>query len=116
MTGFRILLGTNIVVLGIYTAAVVADHGINFYPFYLRDVAAVGWPGQFDLDFTAMLILAGLWMAWRNHFSVGGIMLGLLVTIVGAPLLCTYLLVLLARHKGDMGMVLLGETRAASLV
>jgi len=28
------------------------------------------WPGQFNLDFMCMLLLAGLWVSWRHRFSV----------------------------------------------
>lgn len=116
MTAFRILLGTMFAVLLVYTGIVIANHGPNLYPAFFGDIAKMGWPGQFNLDFLGMLTLSGLWTAWRNRFSPGGIVLGLLAFNLGTPFLCVYLLVLIAPAKGDMREVLVGKTRAREMV
>ena len=108
------MLGVILVVVGVYTAVVVRDHGPNLYPQFFGDIAGVGWPGQFNLDFLFMLSLSGLWTAWRNGFSGAGIALGFAAFNFGAPFLSGYLLVLLAQTKGDLRAVLLGTQRAAS--
>jgi hypothetical protein len=112
MTLFRLFLMLCIAVIAGYTAVTVSAHGINFLPQFFGDIAAMGWPGQFNLDFFAFLSLAGLWLAWRHHFSIGGIALGLAIFAGGMPLLAAYLLVHSFRTGGDIKAMLLGEGRA----
>jgi hypothetical protein len=112
MTAFRILLIVIFSVIVVYTAIVVADHGLGLFPIFFGDIAAMGWPGQFNMDFMGFLTLSGLWLAWRHHFSPGGIALGLLGFVGGAPILTAYLLVATFSARGDIREVLLGKTRA----
>lgn len=108
MLPFRLLLILLLVAIGGYTAVVVAHHGLNFLPVYLGDIARMGWAGQFNVDFAGLLLLAGLWLAWRHRFSAGGIVLGCAVLVGGTPLLCVYLLVQAARSGGDVHTLLTG--------
>lgn len=109
MTAFRLYLAALFVLLLVYTAIVIADHGWNLLPVFFGDIAKIGWPGQFNLDFLGMLTLSTLWTGWRNRWSAGGCVLALLAFGFGAPFLCAYLLVLTAREKGDMRRVLVGH-------
>ncbi len=113
MTLFRLLLIAIVAVVGGYTMFVVAGHGWNFLPYYFADIGKVGWPGQFNMDFSAMLILGSLWLMWRHHFSGAGVLFGLIIFAGGAPFLCTYLLVVSFKAGGDTKTLLLGQTRAA---
>ncbi len=113
MTAFRIMLGIIWLTLTTYTGIVTAHHGLNLMPIFFGDIAKMAWPGQFNLDFLFMLSLSGLWVAWRHHFSVAGIVLGVLAFNLGAFFLSAYLLITGLRVKGDMKALLLGETRAA---
>jgi hypothetical protein len=113
VTGFRILLIAMLAALAVYTGVVVAAHGLNFLPVALSDVTRMAWPGQFDLDFTMMLTLSALWVAWRHQFSPAGLGLALLAFFGGASFLTVYLLVLSVRAKGDMAGILLGGARTA---
>lgn len=114
MTGFRILL--LVMLLGVvgYTVVVVANHGLGLLPVFFGDMVAMGWPGQFNLDFFGFLILSGLWLAWRHHFSPAGLALGVLGIFGGIPLLATYLLIASFQVDGDVKALLLGPARAAS--
>lgn len=56
-------------------------------------MAAMTWPGQFNADFMTFLSLSGLWIAWRHHFSAGGMALGF-------------------RTQGDVKALLFGVRRA----
>lgn len=114
MTAFRVLLVVLTIALAAYTGVVVAHHGINLYPAFFGDIAAMGWPGQFNADFWCLLTLGGLWLAWRHHFSPPGLLLGALIYVCGAPLLMIYVLIQTFRADGDMKIVLLGRTRAAA--
>ena len=112
MTLFRLFLVAALGVITVYTAVVVANHGLNLFPAFFGDMAAMGWAGQFNLDFMFMLALSALWTAWRNGFSAGGLGLAVVAFFGGMPFLCTYLLYLLSRTGGDLRRVLLGDVRA----
>jgi hypothetical protein len=113
MTALRVLLAVLWVIIASYTAAVVANHGINLLPIFFGDMAMMGWPGQFNLDFMWMLILSALWVAWRHQFSGAGIALGLLALFGGAFFLSAYLLIVSLGADGEMKEMLLGKARAA---
>lgn len=106
---FRALLLTLLATLVVYTGVVIARHGLDFAPVFFGDIARMGWPGQFNLDFLGMLLLSALWVAWRHRFSAGGLALGVLALVGGTPFLCVYLLVQGARHGGDARALLLGS-------
>ena len=114
MTAFRALLILFFALLLTYTSVVVMEYGLNFVPFALRDARAMGWPGQFDVDFLMMLTLSGLWVAWRHQFTATGLLLGLLAFLGGASFQCVYLFVVSLQARGDMREVLLGKSRAQS--
>jgi hypothetical protein len=113
MTAFRLLLLTLGTILTVFTVIVVRDHGIGLFPIFFGDIAKLGWPGQFNLDFMFMLTLATLWVAWRNNFSTSGIGLALIVPIGGSVFLTLYLLVLSFQTGGNVKAMLIGEARAA---
>jgi len=79
---------------------------------FFGDIARMGWPGQFNLDFLGLLTLSGLWLAWRHHFSPAGLALGVAGVFGGAPVLTAYLFVASLEAKGDPATLLLGRTRA----
>lgn len=115
MTVFRLILIAIIVVVGIYTAVVINHHGVDFLTPFYADIAKMGWPGQFNLDFHAFLILGSLWLMWRHHFSPLGLLFGLVIFAGGAPFLCGYLLVVMAKDKADIAELMLGKGRVAAL-
>ncbi len=115
MTAFRLTLSLILVAIVAYTVPVAANHGINLFPVFFGDIARMGWPGQFNLDFLGFLILSGLWLAWRHRFSPGGIALGVLGFFGGAPVLTAYLLVASYRSRGDWAVIMLGPERAGGL-
>lgn len=113
MNLFRLFLAAFLIVLVAYTSATIANHGINLFPQFFGDMAAMGWPGQFNLDFMGFLMLSALWVAWRHRFSLVGLVLAVLAFNGGMLFLTIYLLVHSHRTKGDMRALLLGESRAA---
>jgi hypothetical protein len=112
MTAFRIFLVIIFVVVGVYTAGVIANHGFNLFAVFFGDMAKMGWPGQFNLDFMFMLALSALWVSWRHHFSTVGLLLGLLAFLGGAPFLSLYLFIVAGQTKGNAKELLLGKARA----
>ena len=113
MTTFRALLVLIFLVIAAYTAVVVAGHGLDFLPVFFGDIARMGWAGQFNLDFLCMLMLSGLWVAWRHGFGAAGIGLGLAALFGGAFFLSAYLLVVSLQAQGDMRRILLGPARVS---
>ena len=112
MLAFRIFLLTIVANLLVYTGIVGTTHGWNFGPVFFNDILAMNWAGQFNMDFSCLLLLAGLWLAWRHQFSVLGIGLGLFQLVGGAPFLCSYLFFASLRAQGDMQVLLMGPERA----
>ncbi|MCB0060303.1 MAG: hypothetical protein KDE45_24855 [Caldilineaceae bacterium] len=112
MTLFRAFLATCFIAIVGYTSVTIANHGANLLPVFFGDMAAMGWPGQFNLDFMTFLLLAGLWVSWRHHFSAKGIALGLVAVFGGMLFMSAYLLVHSVKTRGDIAALLLGEERA----
>jgi len=112
MNAFRILLAVFIVAIISFTGVVISNHGWNLLPIFFGDIAAMTWPGQFNFDFMCFLLLSGLWLAWRHHFSPGGLVLGVLGLFGGIMFLAPYLLLAGYRANGDMKILLLGKVRA----
>jgi hypothetical protein len=109
MNAFRVLLLAMAGALLLYTGIVIQHHGWDLFSVFFGDMARMAWPGQFNLDFTFMLTLSGLWVAWRHRFSAGGLALGALAIFGGASFLSVYLIALSFQARGDVHAMLLGE-------
>lgn len=109
MIALRLVLVVLWLILASYTAVAVSNHGLGLLPVFFGDIAAVAWPGQFNLDFLCCLVLSALWTAWRNAFSVFGLLLALIAFFGGAGFLLPYLLFLTFREIGDPVRVLVGS-------
>lgn len=112
MNAFRILLIIFIIAIVGFTGIVIFNHGWNLLPIFFGDMAAMTWPGQFNLDFLCLLTLSGIWIAWRHHFSLGGLALGVLGLFGGIMILAPYLLLASYKANGDVKVLLLGRDRA----
>jgi hypothetical protein len=113
VTAFRALLTVLLAIIIGYTAIVVANHGMGLLNVFFGDMASMGWPGQFNLDFMFLLMLSALWVTWRHQFTSVGLALGVVALFGGSLFLSAYLLVVTGQAKGDMKQVLLGKARAA---
>ena len=114
MTAFRFLLVIIIIDILSITGIVGFNHGWNLLPIFFGDMVSLTWPGQFNFDFMCFLILSGLWLSWRHHFSPGGLLLGFAGVFGGIMLLAPYLLLASYKANGDMKVLLLGKVRATS--
>ena len=114
MSIFRALLVVLFAVIVIYTVLVIVEHGTDFLSLFFKDIAAMTWNGQFNLDFMGFLALSAMWVAWRNGFAPGGLLLAVVAFFFGVPFLTAYLLVLSLRTNGDVKRMLLGDQRAAA--
>ncbi len=99
---FRMLLILMLLVLALYTAQVIADHGWNLLPVFFGDIAKMAWPGQFNMDFTGFLILSALWTAWRHGCSPVGLLLAVPALFGGIMFLASYLLIVSFLVKGSV--------------
>lgn len=112
MAPFRaLLLVLPVAVVG-YTVPVVMNHGLTLFPVFFGDIQKMEWPGQFNMDFMGFLVLSGLWMAWRHHWSPAGLALAVCGFFGGIPMLTSYLL-FHSFQANDMKSLLLGPQRAA---
>ena len=109
---FRLFLIACLITIIAYTSMTIANHGMNLLPVFFGDMAAMAWPGQFNLDFFTFLLLSGLWVAWRNHFTPAALALALVAVLGGMLFLSAYLLFLIARTSGDIRVIMLGDKRA----
>jgi hypothetical protein len=112
VSAFRALLAVLLLIIIGYTAVVVGNHGMGLLDVFFGDMASMGWPGQFNLDFMFLLMLSALWVAWRHQFTSVGLALGVAALFGGSLFLSAYLLVVTGQAKGDMKQVLLGKARA----
>lgn len=112
MKGFRVLLIAMFGTLTIFTSLVIAAHGWGLMSIFFGDIARMGWPGQFNLDFLFMLTLSALWVAWRHAFSRSGLALAVLAFFGGASFLTVYLFIVSLRAKNGISEILVGTSRA----
>lgn len=106
---FKILLLIQTVGLLIYTLIAFQNEGANLFSVFMKNIAALSWSGQFNLDFLSYLILSGLWIMWRNKFTVKSILIGLIATVLGIVFFAPYLLWLTNKEDGDLKRVLIGD-------
>lgn len=109
---FRLFLAAFAVLLAFYTAITVSQHGVNLLPVFFGDMALMGWPGQFNLDFLGFLALSGTWVAWRHGWRPAGLALGVCAVFGGMLFLSAYLLIESHRTRGNIAALLLGPERA----
>lgn len=112
MNAFRFFLVIMTIGILSITTVVGFNHGWNLLPIFFGDIVSLTWPGQFNFDFLCFLLLSGLWLSWRHHFSYGGLLLGLAGIFGGIMLLAPYLLFASYKAGGDIKIILLGELRA----
>jgi hypothetical protein len=113
MAIFRTYLVIVIVLLGLYTLMVGAEHGWNLIPIFFGNILAMDWQGQFNMDFMSFLALSATWVSWRHRFSPGGLLLGVVAFFGGMMFLAPYLIWASLKAKGDANALLLGERRAS---
>lgn len=114
MPFLRVLSVVLFACMAIYTAIVISSHGANLLPVFFENLFAMGWSGQFNLDFMCYLFLSALWIAWRHNFSANGILLGMVASVMGMLFFAVYLFHAASEAKGDMKVLLLGRQRAQS--
>lgn len=106
---FKLLLLSQVIVLMVFSVLAFQKEGADLFSVFFENILTPGWNAQFNLDFTCYLILSGLWIMWRNKFSAGSIILGVVAAIIGIMVFASYVLYLLFKEGGDLKKVLLGN-------
>lgn len=107
MLVLRTVLVVHLAILTAYSLVVMQNHGLNLFPDWFGDIAAMGWPGQFNVDFWGFLVVSALWTAWRNAFSALGLALAVVAFFGGMMFLSIYVLIL-SLGAPDIRSILLG--------
>lgn len=114
MTAFRTLLISMVLALLGYTAVVISQHGLGLLAVFIGNLQQLDWSGQFNLDFSFMLMISALWVMWRHQFSGLGVLLGLAALVGGVLFLGTYLIIQSLRLDGKIVPLLIGPQRMTS--
>jgi hypothetical protein len=109
MTLLKSLLIIQTIALVVYTAYAVKHEGWTLFQIFTGNITSFNWNGQFNLDFSCYLTLSGIWITWRNKFSLSSIVIAVIAMIIGIMAFAPYFLYLLTKEKGDIKKVLLGE-------
>lgn len=94
MNTFRLLVAFSFLSIGAYTIIVISHHGWGIFPVFTSSILSMNWSGQFNVDFSLYLFLSAIWIAWRNNFSIFGIVLALSALVAGMLLFSVYLFIL----------------------
>lgn len=105
----KILLAIQAITLFVYTLFCFQREGADLLSVFVNNIAALGWNGQFNLDFSCYLVLSGLWIVWRNNFSLKSFFIAIAASIVGIMVFAPYFLFLLIKEKGDLEKTLIGN-------
>lgn len=105
----KILLIVQSLTLFVYTIFCFQKEGADLLSVFVNNIGAIGWSGQFNLDFSCYLMLSGLWIMWRNNFTLKSIFIAITASIVGIMVFAPYFLFLLIKEKGDLKRTLTGN-------
>jgi hypothetical protein len=81
----------------------------RLFQFFIGNIVAMNWSGQFNVDFICYLMLSGFWIMWRSKFSIGSVILGFAAMILGILFFSPYLMYLLNKSNGNLKLLFLGE-------
>tara|TARA_R110001592_G_scaffold57963_3_gene176105 strand:- start:623 stop:985 length:363 start_codon:yes stop_codon:yes gene_type:complete len=115
MTMLRFALWISTFVIFAVTFGAIADSGYNWPGVFLGDLAAVNWRSQFNTDLVIHLGLVGVWVAWREGGGLKGCVYGVFCVVWGGMFTFPYLLVAIARTRGDYARLFLGVRANANL-
>lgn len=108
MTVLRLFLIAFFLVIVVYTGITLSREGLSLFAVYFGDLFALGWRGQFNLDFAGYLMLSALWLMWRSGFAMAGMVQALCAGVLGMMVFAPLVLVLSLRSGGDLRKLLLG--------
>ena len=87
-----LLLALQTLSLLVYTVFAIQTDGLNLFAVLIDNVKALGWSGQFNLDFACYLVLSGLWIMQRGKFKAPAIAAGLAAMVLGIVFFAPFLM------------------------
>ena len=105
----KITLTLQALGLLIYTIFAIKNEGVDLISIFVKNIMALNWSGQFNLDFLCYLILSGFWIMWRNNFNSKSIITGFIAMVLGIIFFAPYLLRLIHKENGNLKRVLVGD-------
>ena len=105
----KALLLFQTLALVIYTVYAVKNESWGLIQVFTENIYSLNWNGQFNLDFSSYLTLSGLWIMWRNQWSLSSIIIAIIAMIIGIMAFAPYLFYLLTVERGDLKKVLVGN-------
>jgi hypothetical protein len=105
----RAVLAAGWIVLAALTTLAIAERGLGALVTTFVGDFAHPWRAQFLTDFSLHLVMAAAWIAFRARTRPLGALLALLAMSLGALFTVPYVLLALARAKGDSRIFLLGR-------
>ena len=108
MVALRMVLVAMTLLIIVFTVTAVGQGGPNLFTPFFGPILAMTWQGQFNIDFSAYLVLSGIWIAWRSGFSRPGLLLGICAPPLGILFFAPYLIYLIGKSNGDPRKLLLG--------
>jgi hypothetical protein len=108
-TLLKSLVTIQTIALLVYTCFAIKNEGWTLFNVLSNNISSLNWNGQFNLDFSCYLALSGIWIMWRNKFSISSIIFAVIAMIIGIIAFAPYLLYLITKEKGDLKKVLTGN-------
>lgn len=93
----------------IYTFFAIKNEGVDLISIFVKNILALNWSGQFNLDFLCYLLLSGFWIMWRNNFNSKSIITGFIAMVLGIIFFAPYILWLIHKENGNLKRVLVGD-------
>lgn len=106
---FKPLLIIQTITLLTYTFIAFKNEGADLLSVFLTNIQSLNWNGQFNADFMCYLTLSGIWIMWRNKFTLSSIFIAIIAMIMGIIVFAPYILYLFVKEKGDAKKLLIGN-------
>jgi len=94
-----LLLALQTLAVLVYTVFAVQTDGLNLIAVFIENLKALGWSGQFNLDFACYLMLSGLWVMQRGKFKASAIAAGMAAMVLGIVFFAPYLMYEMIKRK-----------------
>jgi hypothetical protein len=82
-----LLLLLQLAFILVFSLSAFQKQGPDLFQFFIGNIVAMNWSGQFNVDFICYLMLSGFWIMWRSKFSIGSVILGFAAMILGILLI-----------------------------
>lgn len=106
---FILLLILQTIGIVVYTMFSFINEGPNLFAVFIKNLLALNWNGQFNLDFMSYLTLSGIWIMWRDKFSLISVITGFSAMILGILFFAPYLIFLFYKENTSIKKVLVGR-------